>query len=217
VIVLLDGKSTEAALPNMAAGMVVLVVPADMGREQPHHVSAQVVVLAWPNREVKMIAHQTKSKQPHVQALARFLQQLEKGLEIAVLMENGSLAVAAVEDVITITSLGSAGSARHGGNYGASESWLQENKYDVPFSAPWFGVTPRGPRRITCTPRWMLRAQRRPKPMASNAGQIVGAFETESLLGPRHGFLLSSGAYTQLGGGPEGTVSLDASLLVAYG
>src|SRR6202011_970907 len=46
VVVLLDRKATKSSLPDVAAGVIVLVVAADMGGEQPHHVVAQVAVLA---------------------------------------------------------------------------------------------------------------------------------------------------------------------------
>ena len=45
MVVFLDGKGAKAALPDMAAGVIVLVVATDVGGQQPHHVVAQVAIL----------------------------------------------------------------------------------------------------------------------------------------------------------------------------
>ena len=44
VFVLLDGEGAKAALVDMAAAVIVLVVAADVGGEQPAHGVAQVAV-----------------------------------------------------------------------------------------------------------------------------------------------------------------------------
>jgi hypothetical protein len=46
MIVLLDGKGAKAALPDVAAGVVVLAAATDMGGQQPADVGAQVAVVA---------------------------------------------------------------------------------------------------------------------------------------------------------------------------
>ena len=55
----LDGEGAKAALVDMAAAVIVLVVAADVGGEQPHHVVAQRVVGLRPHHQVKVVGHQT--------------------------------------------------------------------------------------------------------------------------------------------------------------
>jgi hypothetical protein len=81
-----------------------------------------------------MIAHQTKGEEPHVAALARLLQKPEKCLEIPILVEDRSPPVSPIEDMITITSWGTPGSAWHGENYAIKTDCPQELIYDVAFS-----------------------------------------------------------------------------------
>ena len=62
VIVFLDWKGPESALPNMAAAVIVLMVTTHMGREQLHHAITQFSILARPKRQVEMVGHQAISK-----------------------------------------------------------------------------------------------------------------------------------------------------------
>jgi hypothetical protein len=48
LVIFLDGKSAKAALPDLAAGVVMLVVAAHVGGHQPHHVVAEFTILARP-------------------------------------------------------------------------------------------------------------------------------------------------------------------------
>jgi hypothetical protein len=57
VLVLLDGEGAEAALLDVAAGVVVLVVAACVCGEQPRHIVAQCAVAAGPEREVEVVGH----------------------------------------------------------------------------------------------------------------------------------------------------------------
>src|SRR5271156_1889874 len=115
MVVLLDGKCFETALPDMAAAMIVLVVAANMGGEQPHHVVAQFAVTAWPEREVEMVGHQAIPEQTHPRrSLPGLAQQLDKGGEIASLVKHGAAAVSSVEYVVTVAALGRTGGSRHG-------------------------------------------------------------------------------------------------------
>src|SRR5712692_5529157 len=97
----------------MAAGVVVLLIAADMGREEPPQVITQVAVLAWPEGEVEMVRQQAIGEQAHGDAFARFGQELDEGREVAVLVKDGPPAVAPVEDVVAEAASGSACGTRH--------------------------------------------------------------------------------------------------------
>ena len=104
MIVFRDGKAFESSLPDVAGRMVVVVIAAHMCGEQPRHVSAEIAVLAWPKRQMEMVRHQAKAQQAHGHMLLGVAQQLDEGMEIALLMKNGAAAIAAVENVVTVAA-----------------------------------------------------------------------------------------------------------------
>jgi hypothetical protein len=57
VAIFLDAKALESPLPNVFAGMIVVVVTADLRGEQPGRVSAELAAFAWPECEVEMVGH----------------------------------------------------------------------------------------------------------------------------------------------------------------
>jgi hypothetical protein len=133
VVVFLDGKRSEPALPDMAAAVIVLMVAPHMRGEQPHHVIAEFAVLLRPQYEVEMIGHQAITEQPHSRrALASLPQELDEGGEIAAFMKNSAAPVAPVEDMVTIAALGRACGARHEANYGDVHGRRHGKKYAVP-------------------------------------------------------------------------------------
>jgi len=68
VLILLDGKSLETALPHVAAGAVMAMITPHVAGQQPLHEPAQVAVVVRPEHEVKMIRHQAEAHDPHRQA-----------------------------------------------------------------------------------------------------------------------------------------------------
>src|SRR5207302_10319885 len=61
----------KARLPDVATGAVMLLVAADLRRQQPQHVIAQLALTPWPDGKVEMIRHQTKGEYKlHVRTLA---------------------------------------------------------------------------------------------------------------------------------------------------
>src|SRR5205085_2220773 len=68
MIVLLDGKGFEAALPDMAAASVALPVAVDVGGQQPLHPPAQVPIPARPEDQVEVVGEQAEPDQAHGQA-----------------------------------------------------------------------------------------------------------------------------------------------------
>lgn len=58
MLVLLDGKRLEPALPDMAAGLVPPVIPSDMRRQQPLYPSSQATG-EWQALREKKRGHST--------------------------------------------------------------------------------------------------------------------------------------------------------------
>ena len=80
-----------------------------------------------------MIRHQTIGEEPNVHAVTRLAQQPDERVEVAVLMKDGTPPIAAIEDVITISTLGSSCAARHAENYLSEPDWLQAKCTLSPF------------------------------------------------------------------------------------
>src|SRR5947207_13466689 len=62
------------------------------------------------------------------------MQQFDEGGEVRVLVEDGAPAIASVEDMVTIASLGGAWVARHGRHYRVLVGERQAINHAVPFS-----------------------------------------------------------------------------------
>lgn len=135
MIVFLDGKGSEAALVDMAAAVVVLVVTADMSGEQPHHVFTQIAVAAWPEDEVEMVGHQAIGEQAHGDAFASLTQQFDEGGVIAVFVEDGTAAIAPIEDMVTVAALGTSWVAWHRSDYRVLGTRRQAKSTLSPFLA----------------------------------------------------------------------------------
>jgi hypothetical protein len=115
MVILLNGEVAKASLPDVSAGVVVLMVAADMGGQQPRHVMAQLAVVERPKNEVKMVGHQAIRQQPHVGVFTGLAQQLDEGGVIAILAKDRLAAVAPVEYMVAVAALGSACMSRHAG------------------------------------------------------------------------------------------------------
>ena len=55
VVILLDREGFESALPDMPAGMVMFLVPTDMGRQQPVNPPADVPIVPGPKTRWKWL------------------------------------------------------------------------------------------------------------------------------------------------------------------
>src|SRR5947208_17104708 len=58
MLLVLDGESLEAALPNMAAGHIIAMIPAAVRSAKPVHPVAEVAILKGPKQLVKVIGQQ---------------------------------------------------------------------------------------------------------------------------------------------------------------
>jgi hypothetical protein len=104
MFVFLDGEGAEATLLNVAAAMIVFMVAANVGSEQPHHVSVPIAVAARPEGEVGMVGHQARGEQTHGCPLPCLAQQLDEGGVIAVVVEDGAATIAAIEDMVAVAA-----------------------------------------------------------------------------------------------------------------
>lgn len=76
MLVLLDGKGLEAALPNVPAATVVSMIAPHVRREQPLHPTAEVAVAMRPEHQMEMVGHQHVTKNPQRQPLVRLRHQV---------------------------------------------------------------------------------------------------------------------------------------------
>jgi hypothetical protein len=104
MIVLLDWKRFEPALPDMAARVVPPVIPSDMRRQQPLHPSTQLPIVGGPEREMKMIGHETVRQHAHGNTLGCLAQQIHKRLVVPIRMKHLGPGVAPIDHVVTIVS-----------------------------------------------------------------------------------------------------------------
>ena len=113
MVVLLDGKRLEAALPNVAAGAVVLQVAADMGGQQPMHPAAEVAVVMRPQRQVEVIGHQAVGEDAQGVTQARLGHHPQERLMVLLFMEDLGTAIAAIQHMITKAAGRSTQGSRH--------------------------------------------------------------------------------------------------------
>ena len=102
MVVLLDGKRFEPALPAVAARVVIGVIPSNMRRQQPVHPSTEIPIVVWPESQMKMIGHETVRQDTHRNTLRRVVKQIKERLIIAVRMKYLSPGIAPIDDVITM-------------------------------------------------------------------------------------------------------------------
>jgi hypothetical protein len=110
--VVLNDECLETALPNVPARAVAAVIASGVGREQPLHSSAQVGVGLRTDYQVKMVGQQSVSQRIHGKPSAGVNDDLDEGVVVTGLMDDGLAAVAATEHVITHAAHRSSGSFR---------------------------------------------------------------------------------------------------------
>ena len=88
MLVFFDGERRETALPDVAAGVIMLVVTANMGIEHPVHPAAQIPVFFRPDHQMKVIGQQAKCEDRHGDLDTRMADGLKEGLVVAVLADQ---------------------------------------------------------------------------------------------------------------------------------
>jgi len=102
MLVLLDRKCFESALPDMPAGMIVTQVAPYVGLEKPAHPAAKVAVTARPENQVEVIGPETVCKQPHRASQRVLGHDVKERVEIVALVEDLSACVPPIENVVAV-------------------------------------------------------------------------------------------------------------------
>ena len=113
VAILLDRKTLETALPEMAVASVMPVMPAYMGGLPPMHEWAEGVVGQGLQHDVEMVRHQAETQHVDSKPGLRLHEQVEEGAIISRLVKHGRTAVATIEDVVNVTGKLSARRTSH--------------------------------------------------------------------------------------------------------
>ena len=113
MVILLDNKAFEPALPHMPVGTIDLVMPTYVGRHQPLHPFAQFLCLFRPHDHVKVVGHHAVGEDFNRIESSTQPQEISKSLKILILVEDVPLPVPTVEDVIDETISEGAGYSWH--------------------------------------------------------------------------------------------------------
>ena len=84
----------------MAAGMVMLVITANVACHQPLNPFIQLVGLTWLYEKMKMIGHQAPCVKQDLEFLPCLLQQVDEGLVITIFMKDLLSAVTPIDNVV---------------------------------------------------------------------------------------------------------------------
>src|ERR1700757_213905 len=110
----------------------------DTGRRQQVRVAGEDAlglraVALGGQGQMKMIRHQAIGEQAHGSSFAGLAKQLEKGIEVPILVEHGAAAVASIEDMVTVATLRSTSSTRHTLDYGQGPGESKMKSTTSPF------------------------------------------------------------------------------------
>lgn len=112
--ILLNGKTLEAPLPDMAMTVVVPMVAPYMAGHPPLHEWADCCATGGLEDEMEMIGHQAEGENLHGMPGFGSGEQIQEGAIIPLRMEHRRAAVAAVEDMAGMTGEVTAWDAWHG-------------------------------------------------------------------------------------------------------
>ena len=119
VVILLNRKTFEAALPDMAMTPVMPMIAAYVARHPPLHERTQRVSGLGLQHEVKMIRHEAEAQDANPVLGFGHLQQGEERRVVGIFVKYDRAAVAAIEYMVGVSSQLSTGNARHTpGQYG---------------------------------------------------------------------------------------------------
>ena len=92
----------------------MLMVAADVRRQQPHHGIAHLAITLRLQGRVKVVRDHPVSELAHRRALGSLGDKLQKSGVVAILVEDSAATITAAERMVAITTLGSACGAWHG-------------------------------------------------------------------------------------------------------
>ncbi|MFZ0478138.1 MAG: hypothetical protein WAL71_03225, partial [Terriglobales bacterium] len=127
VIALLYRKGLETTLPNVPAPSIALAIAVYLGGQQPLHPVAQRCILIRPEHKVEVIGHQAISNQSHRHAGVRLAQKMEKSVLIVGVVEYARLAIATIQDVVTISTYRCSCGSRHNEIFVARQKKSKKN------------------------------------------------------------------------------------------
>ena len=99
VLVVLNDRAFESALPDVAARSVALMIPLSVRHEQTLHDSADRVAERL-NEQVEMVVQEAVAVKLKGLSLFQVAERLQERLEVGVLMKDVLPVVSAVDDVI---------------------------------------------------------------------------------------------------------------------
>ena len=105
MIVRLHGERFKAALPDVAAPLVMAVVMADVRRHQPLHPATEISILAWPQQQMKVIGQQAIPQQPHRNSFVGDPHDVHEASKIVRVVKYADASVATVGHLVNISAL----------------------------------------------------------------------------------------------------------------
>ena len=114
--VLLNGEAFETPLPHMPMTAVVPMIAADMTGHPPLHEGAERGFRQRLHDEMKMIRHQTEAQECDGILGFRRGEQVEEGGVVALLVEDRSATVPAIQDMVGVPDHLTTRNPRHGVN-----------------------------------------------------------------------------------------------------
>jgi hypothetical protein len=101
MLILLNRKSLEPPLPEMAAAVIVLMITTHMRVLQPVHPGAEITIIFRQDDQMEVIGHQAIAKDRHGDFHAGMIDRLDKGMIIAILVKNLATTIAAIHHMVT--------------------------------------------------------------------------------------------------------------------
>lgn len=112
--VLLNRKTFESTLPDMAMTSVMLVIPPDMARHPPLHEGTQRHFGHRLDDEMKVVRHQAHTEHVHLEFLLGGSKQLQEGSVVPIFAKDGRPTVPPIQNMIGVSADEAAWNPRHG-------------------------------------------------------------------------------------------------------
>lgn len=113
MLILLDRKAFETALPHVSMAAVAPMVAAHVAGEPPLHKRAQGVRGRGLQHEMKMVGHEAEAKDFDRVAGFRVREQAEEGAIVPIFVKDSRAPVASIEDMVDVAADLSTRDTRH--------------------------------------------------------------------------------------------------------
>lgn len=104
MVILLNGKTLKAALPDVAMATIVPMVAAHVTGEPPLHERTEGVRGRGLKHEVEMVGHEAEGEDPDRIAGFGVSEQGEEGAIVPVFVKDSRAPVAAVEHMVDVAA-----------------------------------------------------------------------------------------------------------------